>query len=281
MKRPSLRKIVLRSIVGVFIVAAVIILTQDVQIFPGIFLIENTSAPLPEGVTRHAVLTEDGESINVWRLPAISQSPKKFSAIVMHGNYGTVRDFFAIQRWFQKQGITSYGYDFRGYGLSTGWPSERGLYQDSAAVWKFIQEQDDIEPDSLVVFGLSIGTGIAAELASKLKPAALVLVSPYASLPEVAKDQPVTGLLAPFLRYDLPTAKYVSNLSSTCLLLAHADNDTIISYRNSDLVLAAYHGQGMIERYTSHTAGHNYMFNESKKQLAVWISDCLQKPATK
>lgn len=259
---------------------AIMYFAQDALLFPGaVIALLNPPAEkeaVPEGVEPYFVTTSDGVRIEVWRVsPAGARGDGLSAALLFHGNGGGVRMFYPVQRWLASLGLASYSFSYRGYGRSSGWPSEEGIYRDSEAVWESIRKQQGIESEHAVFVGISIGSGFAAALASKHNPAVLLLLSPYASIPEVGRDQSFPlGYLTPLLRYSVPTEQYVSLLNGTCLLLVHGAHDTIIPARHSALLSPAYRGSGGMQHVVREDAGHNDLFFKSKGELEELIAGC-------
>jgi alpha/beta superfamily hydrolase len=210
-----------------------IVINQDVLIFPGaastIFLKPNYS-PFPD-VIEHVLSTADGHSLNVWELPS-SRTQKKV-ALIFHGNGGDVRMFFSFQKWFRKIGVASYDFDYRGFGKSTGWMSEELIYQDAEQVINFIIAKEGISAENLIIMGISVGSGAAANLAQKFKSRTLLLASGYSSLPDVAQENPALGFLAGFLNYNFPTAKYLEKMYDSCIIISHGKQDEVIPFGNA------------------------------------------------
>jgi len=263
------------------IVGLVLVLTQDIQIFPALLSSMRLekgirTSELPSNTESFFVTTADGASLEIWKYRSSQRQTdlKGKVAIIFHGNGETVDATSSYLHFFADLGITSYSFDYRGYGRSTGWPSESGLYQDAEAVLKFVIDNEKINAKNLVILGNSIGTAIAAEVATKFKPHALVLLAPYKSLTDVVQARPIVGLLTPFLMYDLPTADYVSNLQSTCLIVSRGLNDHIISPESSKLVFEAYKGTGYKELIDTANAGHNNLFYLSQESIERALSQC-------
>jgi pimeloyl-ACP methyl ester carboxylesterase len=231
-------------------------------------------ASLPTGVTSHVVSTIDGEKLEVWKHVPESVKPELPVAIFFHGNGDTVDGFFPYQKWLGKLGMKSYGFDYRGFGYSTGWPSEAGLYNDADAVWRFVQEQEGVEGTDALIFGISIGSGPAAYLASKVQPESLVLLSGYSSLPELAADRLVYRYLTWLLRYEFSVKDYIASLQSTCLILSHGVKDSIISFKNLERLKQSYSGSGEVKEVVSKKAGHNDLINFVHKELGGAIQEC-------
>ena len=86
-------------------------------------------------------------------------------------------------------GFSVFIFDYRGYGRSTGQPSEAGLYRDAQTAWDPLTRQRGIAPQRIVLFGESLGGAVAARLAARQPPGALVLSSVFTSAPDLAADR--------------------------------------------------------------------------------------------
>ncbi len=263
-----------------FLFCLLLVLTQDVQIFPWLlyrpFLSaeENLKALDPK-LENELLKTSDGDEIDIWHLPAAGDGTlKKGAAIIFRGNGGPLRGFFSIQNFLSSLGMESYIFDYRGYGRSSGWPSEKKIYADAEAVWDYVIKKEQLTPAQMTLFGISIGTGPAAFLAEKKKARALVLLSPYTSIPELARERPFIGLLSPFLWYSFPTREYVSKLDDTCLLVFHGKKDSLINLHHGKEVFRSYRGRGKASFTLNDDADHNSLFHLTKNELGEKIRDC-------
>lgn len=134
-------------------------------------------------------------------------------------------------------------FDYRGYGDNSGTPSEEGLARDARAVWRFATEVKKIEPRRILLFGESLGGGVAIRLASELShkkspPAGLMLRSTFSSLPDIGAYHfpwlPVRWLLID----RFPNEQRIRDV--TCpLLQLHGRRDTIIPLRFGQRLFAA------------------------------------------
>lgn len=261
----------------------IIYLLQDFLIFPsartGIFGRGTRTAKLPRGVSAHTVTTADNEQLELWHYQPHDNTLRDTVVIIFHGNGGTVDGFFGYQQWLGSIGLRSYSFDYRGYGYSSGWPSEQGLYLDAEAIWEFVKTHEGQDDLDVILMGISIGSGPAAYLATHTNPRILMLLSGYSSLPELAREKPVYRYLAWLLRYDLPVAGYIARLKSTCLILAHGKRDTIISYSNLAQLEQSYSGDAGVHTVIAPNAGHNDLFPYVHRELATAIKGCLQPAA--
>jgi uncharacterized protein len=251
-----------------------IVLTQDIHVFPGVLfsLFKSSSRDpktLPSGVESAFITTVDGKRLEVWHLPAaegIGRLP--YVGIVFHGNGASLEKFIALQLWFHYMGIPSYGFDYRGFGKSTGWPSEKGIDRDSDALWDYIVRREQIDASRVIVLGYSVGGAPAARVAAIHQPRLLVLVSAFTTLKNAIREQPLLGFLAPFCWYKLATIDYVRKLRVSSLILAHGERDSLVLPHHTADLRDAYAGTGGVERITSKTAGHNTVFFVIQDELA-------------
>lgn len=173
----------------------------------------------------HLLTTADGETIIVWHVPAKPSHPV---IIYFPGN----GDFLAAQVGrFQKLTADGNGLlavSYRGYAGSSGAPSERGLLQDAAAAYAFAASQYDAS--RIILWGFSLGTGVATALAAENPIQKLVLEAPYLSMADVVafhvRYVPVRWLLRDQFRSDLRIARIAASL-----LIMHGDRDRTIPVR--------------------------------------------------
>ena len=268
-----------RLLVATFCVCLFFIAIQDILIFPGVLsgiVRQNSGArrQIPSGVVGHFVTTEDKTKIEVWELQLPEPKEPKQVAIVFHGNGADVANFFPYQKWLQHQGIVSYGFDYRGYGMSEGWPSEKGLFQDSDAVVHFVAKREHIAPSNLIMFGVSIGSGFAARAAALTNARMLVMIPPYTSVTDLAKETPLFGVLWPFLKYHIPTNDFISSLYNTCIIAMHGRRDTIIPPAHSDRLFGSNRNQSKFKMLFIDNAGHNDVFFKAPEALARAMEEC-------
>ncbi|NNM04982.1 MAG: alpha/beta hydrolase, partial [Gemmatimonadetes bacterium] len=147
---------------------------------------------------------------------------------------------------------------YRGYGGSGGKPSEEGFQLDAQAGWRFLMEQVG-NHNRIVLFGRSMGGGVAARLAATHRPGALVLESAFTSLAEIGKS--VYPFLPRFLLLRLETAfatrQWVQDTDAP-LLVIHGTEDQLVPLAMGREIFEA--GGGPKEWYGVRGAGHNDVF---------------------
>ncbi|MEM1200915.1 MAG: alpha/beta hydrolase [Pseudomonadota bacterium] len=169
--------------------------------------------------------TEDGESINAWFAQARDGRP---TFVYFHGNAQAIQD-----RWERVRLFTEHGYgilivSWRGYGGSTGSPSEEGLKLDAKAALRFL-EVKGLQPKDLIYFGESLGSGVAVPLAAKHPPAAVVLDSPFTSAADVGQKAYWFVPTRWLLKDKFDNMAHAAKVSSPVFIF-HGDADRVVPF---------------------------------------------------
>jgi alpha-beta hydrolase superfamily lysophospholipase len=170
----------------------------------------------------------------------------------LHGNAGNLETWTTGIDFYRRVNYDLFIVDYRGYGKSTGAiESEDQLHADVRAAWDAIAPRYRDLP--IVVYGRSLGTGLAARLARDVHPALLVLVTPYASLASAASR---AFPIAPefLLKYKMRTDALIGDVRSPLLLL-HGSRDTLIPHADSESLRAL--ARAPTELIVVEGAGHN------------------------
>ncbi|KQW52206.1 hypothetical protein ASD88_06350 [Pelomonas sp. Root662] len=161
----------------------------------------------------------------------------------LHGNGGSLQNWFTDTDFYRRAGFDLVMPDYRGYGKSTGRiESEAQLHADVMAVWRSVAPR--YAGKRVVIYGRSLGTGLAAELAATVQPDLTVLVSPYASIAGLARHHyPWVPTLA--LRYPLRTDRVIERIRGP-VLLVHGDRDEVIPFAESAKLQAVLPGARLL-----------------------------------
>ncbi|MFH1844915.1 MAG: alpha/beta hydrolase [bacterium] len=170
--------------------------------------------------------TEDRVDLHGWFVPGAEGGRV---ALFFHGNAGNISHRLETVRLLHELGLTVFIFDYRGYGQSGGRMSEAGSYRDASAAWRYLVEQESMSPDRIILWGRSLGGAVAVELASRIRPAALVVESSFTSAAELGARiypwLPVRQLAR--IRYD--SAKRIHRV--TCpKLFVHSTADEVVPY---------------------------------------------------
>ena len=190
-----------------------------------------TTTPLDFGVPFEpsTVTTHDGERLRVWTLP----HPQPLATIVyFHGNGGNLSVWSPILSRIQQQRFTVIAFDYRGYGASTGRPSERGLYRDVEAIVDSIVDaaaRSNRPAIPIIFWGRSLGTAMAAYAATIRQPDAVILESGFPDALSLIRSSPPMAFVSLFSTYRFPTADLMKKVSAPVLVM-HGDRDSVIPY---------------------------------------------------
>jgi hypothetical protein len=177
--------------------------------------------------------TSDKLRLNAWFFPAPKDSPRaRYAVLFAHGNGGNISHRMDIYQLWHGLGVNFLAFDYRGYGLSAGKPSEQGTYKDAQAAYDWLIGKG-FKPEHIIVLGESLGGGIASWVAVENKVGALVLQSTFTSVPNLGKE------LFPFLPvHQLASIHYntIERLPKikVPLLILHSRTDTLIRFQHAE-----------------------------------------------
>jgi alpha-beta hydrolase superfamily lysophospholipase len=172
------------------------------------------------------VPTPDGETLHGWWLE--HPSPRA-QVIFFHGNGGNLSLWLSLLVDMRRRGFSVLAIDYRGYGASTGSPTERGLYRDADATLSLFAEKLRQKPVPVIYWGRSIGSSMAAYAATRVAPNALVLDSPFPEVGAILRGNPVMMFLHVFSSYSFPTSRFLEKYDGP-LLVVHGDADSIVPF---------------------------------------------------
>jgi len=182
--------------------------------------------PASDGLTYRDLefRTADGERLHGWwvqrRAPALGH------ALLCHGNAGNVGDRVAHAAVLADVGFDVLLFDYRGYGRSSGTPSEQGTYRDARAALGCLLSQPEVDPARVLYLGESLGGAVALELALAEPPARLVLLSAFTSVREMGRMH--YALIPTTLVPDAyPSLRLIGGLRAPLLVL-HGEDDAIV-----------------------------------------------------
>ena len=220
--------------------------------------------------------TADGERLHAW---FVASPGAKGAVLLCHGNAGNISHRIDYMSMLNRLGYSSLVFDYRGYGRSSGSPSEAGTYRDAEAAWEYLIADRRFAPGGIAVLGESLGGAVAAWLAAERRPAALVLASTFTSVADLGAE------IYPFLpvrllsRFEYRTRDYVSR-ANVPVLIAHSPQDEIIPFRHGR---ALFEAAPQPKRFLEMRGGHNdgFLFNEPEwgRALGEFLDRYVGSPA--
>jgi uncharacterized protein len=165
-----------------------------------------------------------GERTHGWWLPVTAA---RGVVLFSHGSGRNISGYLDDVALFHEAGLSVLLYDYGGYGLSTGEPSEQRCYADAQAFWDYLVTRQDIAPDTILLAGSSMGSGVTCELATRVSPAAVILESAFTSVPDALWDT------APYFPTNWICRIQFRNVDKvrgfTCpVLVIHSKDDTVV-----------------------------------------------------
>ena len=180
----------------------------------------------------------DGVRLNGWFFPADANSPRAALAILIcHGNAGNISHRLELYQALLATGVSVLAFDFRGYGRSQGRPSEEGTYRDAQAAYGWLRRQGYLA-GNIILFGESLGGGVASEVCLREETGGLILQSTFTSIAEVGAELfpwlPVRWVNT--IKYD--TRGKLPRLKIPVLIL-HGRRDELIGFHHAERNFAA------------------------------------------
>ena len=219
----------------------------------------------------------DGVTLSAWVVP--SPLPSDLWLLICHGNFGSVGyggrpEFYASMR---DLGINLLAFDYRGFGESDGAPDERGLYEDATASYQYLTRSLGVPPERIVLFGHSLGSGVAIELASRVPAAGLIVEGAYTSIVDRGQE------LYPYFPIGLMATQRFPSFDRVGLiempkLFLHSPEDSVIPYA---------HGRRLFDealapkQFVDVRGGHDNAFRIDKSVYYGAIAEFLRDTAAR
>ncbi len=229
--------------------------------------------PKSVGLKFESVLltTPDRLRLAAWWIP--SNDPQGYVILFCHGNGGNISHRLDYALLFHQMGLSSFHFDYRGYGNSEGTPTEAGLYLDALTAWEYLTQVRQIPPHQIILYGESLGGGVASYLATEKPVAGLILASTFTSLTDRAKE------IYPFLPVHL-LSKYKFN---TIDRLPQINIPVLVIHSRADLIIPYHHGEKLFahanepKMFLEIQGDHNEGFLESGKIYTEGILHFINK----
>jgi fermentation-respiration switch protein FrsA (DUF1100 family) len=214
------------------------------------------SAPRPAGAEDVWITTDDNVRLHAWFFKS-RRGPSAATVIYFHGNGGNITNVSWVAESLSARGFDTLLLDYRGYGQSEGESrDEQGLYSDGDAAFNYIVSQKGVEPGRVVLYGQSLGTVVATDVATRHRCGALILESGLSSAASVASQKLpwLPGWLHFLGRNRFESAEKLKKIT-TPVLITHGDPDLVLPTDEAHTLFAAANEPKKLLIFRG--AGHN------------------------
>jgi fermentation-respiration switch protein FrsA (DUF1100 family) len=202
--------------------------------YPG--RLEGDSHPRTLPVEDVWLKASDGTKLHAWWIP---NKDAKFTFLAFHGNASNIANRASVYEFLRDTPANVFALEYRGYGKSDGKPSESGIYLDAEAAHQYLVDVQKIDPKAIISFGQSLGTAVAANVASRLPVGAVVLEAPFPSASVVARK----------VFWFLPGIEFfVHGQLNTAVRLQHTGVPLLVVHCTQDPVIPFEFGQAVYDR---------------------------------
>ncbi len=214
------------------------------------------------------IRTADGETLDAWWVPA---EDARGVVLFFHGNAGNISHRLDYLQMFHRLRYSTLIVDYRGYGRSTGTPSEAGTYRDAEAAWEHLRHARLAQPRDVVIAGESLGGAVATWLAAEVGPRAVVLFSTFTSVTDLGAE------VYWFLPVRLLSRIGYDNLENlkrirAPVFIAHSRDDDIVPYAHGKrLFEAAGEPKAFLEMRGGHNDGFIFTQPEWVAELGAFL----------
>lgn len=213
-------------LVGLVVVKVLVAILEPRMAFYPLRGLDATPRQLGIPYQEIALETTDGERVYSWLL---AHPAPRAEVLFWHGNGGNLSIWLDVIADIHDQGFTVLALDYRGYGKSTGRPTEEGVYRDSEAVTRYFWETLHDSGNKVLYWGRSLGATVAAYATTLAKPDGLILEAPFSDKRSLLRHYPLLALLGLFSSYRFPTAEFLRGFDRP-VLVVHGGEDQVIPF---------------------------------------------------
>jgi uncharacterized protein len=256
---------ILRVLAAVYVLLFILlcIFQRSFLYYPSHSYVSLSDAHANRAFKEISVRTEDGLNLVAWYAPATS---KPYTFVFFHGNADNLASASDVAEPYLAAGYGFLVAEYRGYSGLPGKPTEAGLYADARAEIRGLMAQG-IKSESIILFGQSLGTGVATEMAEEFHVGGLMLLAPYLSMPKVAQFHypfyPVKYVVLDRFEND----KKIGNIH-TPVLIANGTDDQVIPPSEGKQLFDLANEPRQFHSFPG--LGHNDLFDDFSEVALDW-----------
>jgi pimeloyl-ACP methyl ester carboxylesterase len=236
---------------------------QDYILFHPVTLKKDHNYDFPEKHKDINISISENSNLNIVQFFSTATVTKGV-ALYFHGNKKNISWYAKYPPYFTRHGYEVWIIDYPGFGKSTGKFTEQTLYDWANYMYNFARAR--FGADSIIIYGKSMGTGIAAHLASLQPCKRLILETPYYDYPSVIKHYLPFYPIDWMIHYKIPTYEYLEKIKIP-ITIFHGSDDWVVTYNNSKKL--NHYLKANDEIITINGGSHNdlYKFKETLEKL--------------
>lgn len=215
------------------------------------------------------IKTVDGIGLNGWYIP---YEKAKYTILFFHGNAGNISYRLDKMMVVRSLGFNIFMVDYRGFGLSQGQPTEKGLYLDAEAAYSYLRQKRNLRPENIIVYGSSLGSAVAVDLAIKEDVKALILEGIFSCAKDVAaRRYPYLPAFAFSYRFD--TLQKIKQIKVPKLFL-HSVTDEVLDIQ---MAIKVFKAASEPKKFIKLHGEHATCYNESKDEFLKAIGSFIKR----
>ena len=265
-------KLLIASAILYVLLCVVFFAIQPLVLYQPSYEIHRTPNNISLDFKNVTLASGQADNISAWYVPARNE---RGTVLFCHGNAGNMADrLYSIQQ-FHKLGLSVLIFDYNGYGLSSGKPSEENTYQNALAGWEYLTKEREISPGRIVLFGRSLGGAVAVWLAEQVNAKALIIESTFTSVPDTGKHYFPFSPVRALCRYDYNSLRRIKKIRLPILVI-HSRNDDVIPYAHGrTLYEAAPEPKQFLELKGNHNEGFAVTGDRYVSQIDAFLKTYL------
>lgn len=208
--------------------------------------------------------TTEGLSLQAWYKPASTEAP---TLVMFHGNAGNLSTRPRFIEIFDNDQRGVLIFSWRGFGNNPGAPSEQGLYSDARSVLDWLN-QTGVSDDKILVYGESLGSGVATQIATERELRGVLLAAPYTSIADLAKQDYPWLPVDLLLKHRFDSIDKIDQVSEPLVVL-HSEDDYVIPYHLGKQLFQAANQPKRFQTYTDRK--HTGFYETDIEEALAWI----------
>jgi fermentation-respiration switch protein FrsA (DUF1100 family) len=219
--------------------------------------------------------TRDGEKLHGWFFYQYKDKPV---ILFCHGNAGNISHRLEYISMLLDIGVNIFIFDYRGYGNSSGRPTEEGIYTDALCAYDFLVKEEKINPNDIILLGRSLGVAAVLEVAQNRKAHAIIIENGFLSVRHMARHMGIFRLVAPLLPENYNSLEKIRYISIPKLIMWSENDEVVPPVMGRQLFEAASEPKYF---YEIKGAGHNDTNIVGGKEYQNTISEFIRTSKVK